>query len=353
MAVSTIDPNGLNIGQIGGTRNLIINGAMQMAQRGTSFSGLTNGTSVTYTVDRFAWVESGSTTATFVVTQETDAPDGFGNSLKISPSTAGGGHNVIEMYQPIESQNCLPLAFGTSNAKSFTLSFWVKSNQTGTGTVCFYNLDSLRIRAENYTISAADTWEYKTIVVSGDTSGSTFANDNGAGLTVRFPIAASAAYSDKPTGEWAAYDDGYRGAGMTIDLTGSTSDYFTGVQLEVGDTATPFEHRSYGQELALCQRYYYKTAENYFSLHFIRSYNNSNEYFSRLQFPVTMRAEPTISWQNNQIRLVNIADTTGTFVTYLISPDQTIQRCVPASDYGAYTYTVLARDNSVRADAEL
>jgi len=289
--------------QIGGRRNIIINGAMQVAQRGTSFTGLTNGTSKTYTVDRFAWIESGSTTATFSVTQEADSPDGFSNSLKISPSTSGSGHNVIEIIHSIEAQNLQHLAFGSSSAKSFTLSFWVKCSQTGTSTVSFYNLDALRQRAENYTINSADTWEYKTITVSGDTSGA-FNNDNGVGLTVYFPIAAASSYNDGTTGVWGSYDDGKRGGGMTIDLTGSTSDYLqiTGVQLEVGTVATPFEHRSYGEELALCQRYYRRLAgTDVYVGYGVGLLNTTSGGILTYPLVPSMRSAPSVSGNNQRI----------------------------------------------------
>jgi len=278
-------------------RNLIINGAMQVAQRGTSFTGLTNGSSE-YTLDRFKFIESGNQTSVFTVSQDTNTPDYFGNSLKLTCTTSGSGHNVIEITQSIEAQNLQSLAFGTSNAKSFTLSFWVKCSQSGTGNVSFYNLDALRQRAENYTINVADTWEYKTITVSGDTSGA-FNNDNGTGLGVYFPIAASTSYSSGSTGSWGSYSDGKRGAGMTIDLTTSTSDYLqiTGVQLEVGSVATPFEHRSYGEELVRCQRYYQEIEASGRQSSCIGYRKKANHIYptsgQNYHLPVTMRSAPT------------------------------------------------------------
>ena len=238
-------------------RNIIINGDMSIAQRGTSFTGLTNG-STDYTVDRFKFNESGSMTSVFTFSQDTDVPSGqgFAKSLKIQNTTAGSGHNVVEAIQFIEAQNLQYLKFGTSSAENLTLSFWVKCSETGTGNVSIYNLDATRQIAKNYTINSANTWEKKTLSIPGDTSGS-FNNDNGGGLGIYFALAASSGYNGGTPGSWGSYSDGLRGAGMTIDLTNSTSDniYITGVQLEAGTTATNFEFLPHDVNLQRCSRY--------------------------------------------------------------------------------------------------
>ena len=240
------------------SKNIIINGGMDISQRGTSFTGLTNGSS-DYTVDRFRFNESGSMTSVFTFSQDTDVPSGqgFAKSLKIQNTTAGSGHNVIEAIQYIEAQNLQYLKFGTSSAESLTLSFWVKCSETGTGNIALYNLDSTRMIAKNYTISSANTWEKITLTFPGDTSGS-FNNDNGAGLAVFIPIAAAGSYNTGTPGSWGSYSDGLRGAGMTIDLTNSTSDniYITGLQLEAGTTASDFEFLPVDVNLERCQRYF-------------------------------------------------------------------------------------------------
>ncbi len=240
-------------------RNIIINGDMSIAQRGTSVTGLTNGSSE-YTVDRFKFNESGSMTSVFTFSQDTDVPSGqgFAKSLKIQNTTAGSGHNVVEAVQFIEAQNLQYLKFGTSSAENLTLSFWVKCSETGTGNVSIYNIDATRQIAKNYTINSANTWEKKTLSIPGDTSGS-FNNDNEAGLGIYFALAASSGYNGGTPGSWGSYSDGLRGAGMTIDLTNSTSDniYITGVQLEAGTSASDFEFLPFDVNLQRCQRYYY------------------------------------------------------------------------------------------------
>ena len=265
MAISKIDSDGigsggitadsLNIGQIGGRRNLIINGAMQVAQRGTT------GTSTGYdSVDRFEWGASGMDQLGGQSDQSTDAPTGFSNSYKITVTTAETTLDADErlyIQQKIEAHNLQQLCYGTSDAKTTVLSFWVKSSQTGIGSIWFYQGDATRAYTGNYTINSADTWEYKTVTISGDTSG-TINNDNGPGLTIRFHLAAGSDLTGGTADEWAAFSSTNQAAGQTLNLaeTLNATWQITGVQLEVGSVATPFEHRSYGEELALCQRYY-------------------------------------------------------------------------------------------------
>jgi len=276
-------------------RNLIINGDMNISQRGTSFTGLTNGTPQ-YTLDRYKFSESGSMTSVYTYSQETDVPtgQGFAKSLKIQNTTAGSGHNVIETIQYIEAQNCQYLKFGTSNAESLTLSFWVKCTETGTGNIALYNLDSTRMIAKNYTISSANTWEKITLTFPGDTSG-TINNDNGAGLAVFIPIAASGSYNTGTPGSWQAYSNGLRGAGMTIDLSNNTSDniYITGMQLEAGTTASDFEFLPYDVNFNRCLRYY----QEYRISNLLAGRYNAGSGVSLIQFQFTknLRTSPTYS----------------------------------------------------------
>ena len=279
-------------------RNIIINGDMSIAQRGTSFTGLTNGSS-NYTVDRFKFNESGSMTSVFTFSQDTDVPSGqgFAKSLKIQNTTAGSGHNVIEAIQFIEAQNLQYLKFGTSSAENLTLSFWVKCSETGTGNVSIYNIDATRQIAKNYTINSANTWEKKTLSIPGDTSGS-FNNDNGAGLGIYFALAASSGYNGGTPGSWGSYSDGLRGAGMTIDLTNSTSDniYITGVQLEAGTSASEFEFLPYDVNLRRCQRYYYKRlSENPYGPGSQGMQIGSSNVMIQGYHPIVMRTAPSMS----------------------------------------------------------
>jgi len=248
-----------------GSKNLIINGDMRIAQRGTSATGLTNGSTGYYTVDRFQFVESGSPTFAWTMSQDTDVPtgQGFANSLKMDCTTAQaslGTGDTLYLFHKIEGQNLQQLSYGTANAKTMTLSFWVKSNKTGTYIAELYQTDATRAVSYAYTVSSANTWEKKTITYVGDTSGQ-IDNDNGTGLQIAFWLATG---TDRSSGtlatSWASVNNPDRGVGQ-VNLADSTSNYIniTGVQLETGTVATPFENLQYGQQLAMCQRYYEKS----------------------------------------------------------------------------------------------
>ena len=239
-------------------RNLIINGAMQVAQRGTSSTGFV-GASSYLTVDRFK-LENGSS-GTFTVTQATDAPTGFANSLKFDCTTADASPDYFLIVHRMEGQNLQHLQKGTSSAKKTTLSFHVKSNKTGTYQVNLRDVDNSRLIGATYAISSANTWEKKIVTFAGDTSG-VLGNDNGNSLSLEWWLASGSTYNSGavPTA-WEAIANGDRAAGLNVAIGASTDDEFliTGVQLEVGEQATPFEHKSFGDELAACQRYYQTT----------------------------------------------------------------------------------------------
>jgi len=282
--------------QIGGRRNLIINGAMQVAQRGTSFTS----TADLYTLDRFA-IGHGTVNA-MTVTQETDAPSGFQYSLKVltgtGASSGSAGYGVLR--QAIEGTNMYHLKFGTSDAESVTLSFYVKSSLTGTFAVSIRNQAGNRAFAATYTISSANTWEYKTITIAGDTSG-TWTADTGIGLHVQFDLGAGSNY-DIATGAWTSGSNMFGGE-STVKLTETTNAtwFLTGLQVEVGSQATPFEHRSFGEEQRLCQRYaivYSKNGQPNMGQKAIgtgSSTNNSGAYQAFIFPQVTMRAVPTLT----------------------------------------------------------
>jgi hypothetical protein len=239
-----------------GRRNLIINGAMQVAQRGTSFTGLTGGQ---YTLDRFYF--NPNILGTWTASQDTDAPDAFGNSLKLACTTANASPSATAYsfsFQKFEGQNLQQLKKGTSSAESVTVSFWVKSNKTGDIQVNLLDNDNSRMVSSVVTINSSATWEHKTATFVGDTTGA-FDNDNAASMSLEIWYDAGSNFtSGTANTSWATFNNTNRAAGVTLALGDSTSNYIniTGVQLEVGSVATPFEHRSYGEELALCQRYY-------------------------------------------------------------------------------------------------
>jgi hypothetical protein len=289
-------------------RNIIINGAMQIAQRGASATGKTS--AGYYTVDRFQTDIGSAGTWTFA--QSSTAPDGFANSLKVdctATQTSLSGDKYFIVQQKIEGQNLQQLKFGTSNALPITLSFYVKSNKTGTYHLNFYNTDNARQNGKTYTIDAANTWEQKTISLDGDTAQG-FTNDNNESFMLEWWLVAGTTYTSGsvPTA-WQAHTNADRAAGQSVNLADSTSNEWliTGVQLEVGNTATPFEHRSFAEQLRLCQRYFsksyaYATAIGASTGAGMRQtdYEENNQgagYREKydFQFPIEMRAAPSIT----------------------------------------------------------
>jgi len=278
-------------------RNLLINSGMQVAQRGTSSS------SAGYqTVDRFRFTSSDMDQLAFTQSQDTTGPSGFTNSYKITvttPETTTEAEEQLFMFQAIEAQNLQQLGYGTSDAKQLTLSFWVKSSVTGAYCVAFYQNDGNRLITSTYSISSANTWEYKTITIDGDTSG-TINNDNGAGLELYFFLSVGPDRKTTDSTSWGTWTAAKFGYGQVADVaaTSSATWQITGVQLEIGDTSTPFEHRSYGDELARCQRYYFSSDEaDSLIIGFGDVTSGDSTYFTILH-PTTMRTGPTITLSN-------------------------------------------------------
>jgi hypothetical protein len=238
-------------------RNLVINGAMTVSQRGTSEASVTS-SQYADAPDRFK-VEM-NTAGTWTVSQSTTAPEGFANSYKFDCTTADGSlgaGDYIHLSHYFEGQNLQHLQKGSSAAQKVTLSFHVRSAKTGTYIVEFFDQDNSRSISKSYTIDAANTWEKKTITIDGDTSGA-FGNDNGASFGVFFFLAAGSNFSSGTLNtSWGSRTIANIAVGQ-VNLADSTSNdwYLTGVQLEVGTEATPFEHRSFGDELHRCQRYF-------------------------------------------------------------------------------------------------
>ena len=234
-------------------RNLIINGAMTIDQRNGG-SAVNNANS--YTLDRWYFMQGqASNTVAHNVEQSSTAPADFLNSLKITVATAANPStsNYTALFHRVEGYNSAQLNYGLSTASASTLSFWVYSSVTGTFGVAIQNSASTRSYVGTYTINASNTWEKKTISIQGDTSG-TWVKNNGIGLGIHWDIGVGTAQSTT-AGTWQSGN--YLGltGGTKLCQTSGATFYITGVQLEVGDTATPFEHRSYGDELARCQRY--------------------------------------------------------------------------------------------------
>jgi len=240
-------------------KNIIINGDMSIAQRGTSQASITS--SGYYTVDRFNF-EIGSA-GTWTQSQSTDVPtgQGFSKSLKMDCTTADGSlssGDLCHINQRFEGQNLQYLKKGTSSAESLTLSFWVKSNKTGTYIAEFRERDNNRTISQSYTISSADTWEKKTLTYAGDTTGA-LGNDNGNSLQINFWLAAGSNYSSGTLAtSWGTRTDANRAVGQ-VNLADSTSNewYITGVQLEAGTTASDFEFLPFDVNLNRCYRYFH------------------------------------------------------------------------------------------------
>ena len=282
-----------------GRKNLIINGDMRIAQRATSDTGMGSGFTFN-TIDRWMMRNNGGTTARYTNTRSTDAPSagGFKYSYKLEVTTAKGtltSNHYQGVSQRIEGQNLQHLCFGTAKAKSTTLSFWVKSSTTGQYSCHISNWNNSKNISRPYTINKANTWEKKTITIPGDTA-TAIPNDTGIGFEIGWCLATTSFYNDNSNGSiWhSTSDGGRRHDGQVVEFGGTIGDtwYLSGVQFEVGENATDFEHRSYGEELGLCQRYYWQQ-ENFlwlYSLDVNHSYVRANIFH-----PVEMRVAPTVT----------------------------------------------------------
>ena len=293
MAVSRINEAGLNVNQYG-NRNIFQNGACLISQRGTSFA-TANG----MTLDRWKVTKSG--TVVNVVTQESDGPTGFSKSLKVSPSTADSSLAASDyslIIINIEGQDLQQLAYGTSGAKDLTMSFYAKSNVTGNITVTNEVNQGPPFQSRYFTISTADTWTRHTLTWTGNPD-TAIDNDNTTGIEFQMFLAAGSNFNS------GTYNENWQTTGAdrvrsdNINLSSSTSNYFqiTGLQIEVGDTATAFEHRSYGDELARCQRYcLVLDPQAAFAQYGFVGWCESNTSVKTMRtFPVTMRSAPSFS----------------------------------------------------------
>jgi len=263
-------------------RNLIINGAMQVAQRGTSSTVDGYGT-----VDRFKFSYSGNDQIAFTQSQSTDSPNEFSSSYMVDITTAESAVDANEYFQctqRIEAQNLQRV-----KTSQVTLSFHVKAYQTGTYTVAIYQQDGNRLVTGTYTINSSATWEKKTITFPGNT-GTQPDNNNGLGWEVAWILATGSNFTSSNSTSWGGYSDAGYAYGQAVNVASSTDNYWkiTGVQLEVGSVATDFEHRSFGQELLLCQRYYAVAG-------LITATDNAGRYHNNVSLPVDMRTSPTRS----------------------------------------------------------
>ena len=285
-------------------RNLIHNGEMQVSQRGITTTG--QSASSYMTADR--WGYGINFLGTWTIETDSDSPVGFTSSLTATCTTADASPDAgdyILLYQSIEAQNLQHLAFGDAAAEQLVLSFWVKSNKTGDASVEILQVDnSNKLFSAEYNISTADTWEYKTISVPADTAG-VINNDDGAGFQVGWWLNSGSDFTTgSPQSTWATLANENRNP-SNLGVGGAISDYFsiTGVQLEVGSVATPFEHRSYADMLAICQRYFvalggrsdFTPANNYDYIGYGRISTPTTAIMD-LHLPVTLRTIPTMTF---------------------------------------------------------
>ena len=314
-------------------RNIIINGAMQISQRSVSETGITD--TGYYTLDR--WKSRIITMGTWTQTQSTDVPTGagFATSLKMDCTTADGSPaatDVVQFFYGIEGQDVQQLKYGTPDAEQLTLSFWVKATKTGLNVVTLFQDDAVKSVSGTYTISTSNTWEYKTLTFVGNTA-DVIANDNTRGLLVIWELGAG---SNRTSGTlkttWTDFIEANESVGQVNNADSTSNDWLiTGVQLEVGPVATPFEHRSFGQELALCERYctVYKTNGEGQIPHSSATVDVANRPELLLLYP-KKRANPSIAVVNpTNFKLLTAADTavaaTGYGGTYLgTGPDSAI-----------------------------
>ena len=295
---ATTDALTTRVNATGGRKNMVQNGAMTVYQRGTT--NTTDGTNV-FSLDRWKNLNKGGAIST--ITQATDVPanQGFGYSHKIDVTTAdamGAATDECSLKHQIEAQDVIHIGYGTSTCQTVTLSFWIKSTITGTYIAELFRHDTDRTLSIAYTVSSSNTWEKKTITFAADTTGAVV-NDTGSGLMVQFWLGAGSNYTSGTLGSWST-TVANRAVGQ-VNAMSSTSNniYFTGVQLELGSVATDFEHRSYGEELALCQRYYFKSDLIYFTG--FSDGNTSTRCSVNGQHPVTMRADPSVTYNTQSL----------------------------------------------------
>jgi len=342
---------------------LVINGDMQVSQRGTSFSA---STSEIYTLDRFKYIDIDSPDNVYTITQDSDVPSGqgFAKSLKVDVATADASLDSLDgtlIEQRIEAQDLQQLSFGTSSAKSLTLAFWVKSNKTGTYVVRLLQSDnSSKQVSYSYTISSANTWEKKIINIPGDTAG-VITNDNGSGLQISWLLSAGAGLqSGALRSAWTAYANGDVAPGQ-VNLADSTDNewYLTGVQLEVGtfdaNSIAPFQHESFGDNLFRCQRYcrQHTKSGDYqgVMMGFASATNNCR---ALMYHKPQMRATPTITKSGDFIR----SHGTATNLSFAVATNSLDTATI---DWGASVFaaeqgvliTFKTGDAYIRADAEL
>lgn len=315
-----------------GFRNRIINGDMRIDQRNAG-AAVTLSTGSLFPVDRMQAFRTGSAVATGQ--RSTVAPPGFTNSLLYSVTTGASvvSNDYSQLGQNIEGFNVADLGWGTANAQPVTISFWVRSSVTGTYGLGFNDNVFSRSYVTSYTVNAANTWEYKTITIPGDTTGG-WTTNNTTGIRLAWDMGFGANSNTSTINSWQASGaQGLTGGVKLTQNTGATF-YITGVQLEAGSVATPFERRDYGRELMMCQRYYERVSLNANTL--LAMYTSAGSFYgSGVKFAVTKRATPSMP---------NAVSSFGAWVQpgvalYSSSTFHTFVPLFPSTDWFGYVQT--------------
>lgn len=310
MSITKVTDAGLDRSRI--VTPIIINGDMQVAQRGTSKTGLTNGVAGYYTIDRFAFRETGDTSAVFTMSQDTDVPtgQGFAKSMKLDCTTADaspGSGDWVRIRYRVEGQDLQMIKKGTSSAETLTMSFWVKSSKTGTHIVSIYDDDnSGRIIAKAYTISSADTWEKKVITFAGDTTG-TLTNDNSSAFRIEWHLLSGSDYqSGTLATSWQAYDATDLSVGQVNNADSTDNNwYITGVQMEIGEfdanTIPSFPFESFENNLRRCERYTRRLGDGLWG-----KASSTTAMVIQCPFFSPMRATPSISAISSAVKTSDV-----------------------------------------------
>ena len=341
-------------------RNMIINGAMEVAQRGsTAHASSTYGA-----VDRFR-IFLDSTEGRVTTTQDSESPAGFSSSLKVDCTTIVSSidaGDLVTVAQVIEAQNLQHLDYGASTAKAMVLSFWIRSPKSGIHCVdMMQNDNSNKTIIREFTVASANTWEKFSVLIPGDTSG-VINNDTGPGLTIHWTLVAGSDYTNHTLNAWTATSGGGEKTGSSnqqnlLDNIANNF-YLTGVQLELGSSATPFEHRSYGEELRRCQRYYTKisaiNAYTGFASGHMGTTTQANMYLS---FPTTMRAEASVSESNVGVTAssgtLSDISSLGVYAGYDSMLFQANLATAQTAGQGACAFAHASSDAKIEIEAEL
>jgi len=307
-------------------KNVIINGAMEIAQRGTSFTGLTNNQ---FIVDRFGYTKSATISAVHSGGQEYDAPSGLGLNycLRVTCTTADtsiGADEYAGIFYSVEGYD-----FARFAGRQAVLTFWVKASKTGTYSIGLRNANNDRVYIMEYSVTQADTWERITKPINFDYTGGTWNYTNGRGICIQWNLACGASYQTNQLGTWLS--SLYLAGSNQVNACDNTSNVFklTGVQLEIGETATPFEFRPYPEELALCQRYFYCCVNGDSQPIGIGFADSGSDGYIVVHFPVPMRANPTwlvSSGSHFYARVSGVGNIacTGLIIPSMVSPNEAV-----------------------------